>query len=111
MATATKKKVSTKQPELAEGEWGDKVPKVVQDTVDEYVEAVREQAEALGNRNRLLDEVKTVMRKHGVLKVRISDEDGKLTKMISLESEDKLKVKKLKMPVAVGGDDSADDEE
>lgn len=109
MATATKKKVSTKQPELAEGEWGDKVPKVVQDTVDEYVEAVREQAEALGNRNRLLDEVKTVMRKHGVLKVRIPDGDGNLTKMIELTTEDKVKIVKLKSPAESSA--AADDEE
>ena len=106
-----KKRVSTKQPELAEGEWGDKVPKPVQDAVDEYVDAMREQSDALERRNRMYDEALNAMRKHGVTKVRIPDEDGKLTKMISLESEDKLKVKKLKMPVAVGGDDSADDEE
>lgn len=105
-----KKRVSMKQPELADGEWGDKVPKVVRDTVDEYVEAMREQADALANRNRLLDEVKTVMRKHGITKVRVPDGDGNLTKMIELSTEDKVKIVKLKSPVTVGGDDAGDEE-
>lgn len=105
-----KKRVSTKQPELADGEWGDKVPKAVQDAVDEYVDAMREQSEALDLRNRMYDEALSAMRKHGITKVRIPDEDGNLTKMIELSSEDKLKVKKLKMPVTVGGGEEPGDE-
>ena len=105
-----KKRVTPKQLELANGEFGDKVPKAVQDAVDEYVDAMREQSEALNLRNRMYDEALAAMRKHGIKKVRIPDEEGKLTKMIELESEDKLKVKKLKMPVTVGGGDEATDD-
>lgn len=105
-----KKRVSTKQPELAGGEWGDKVPKAVQDAVDEYVEAMREQSDALNRRNHAKEEALTAMRKHGVSKVRIPDEDGNLTKMLELSTEDTLKVKKLNVPVTVGGDDSGGEE-
>jgi hypothetical protein len=105
-----KKRASPKQPQLSDGNGpiGDLVPKKVQDAVDAYVEAMREQSDALENKNRLYDEAMSAMRKHGITKVRIPDKDGNFTKMIELEDEPKLKIKKLNEAVTVGGGESGE---
>jgi len=108
-----KKQITTKQPELADGEWGDNVPPPVQEAVDAYVAAMRKQANALTKRNKCLDDVKAIMRKENCLKVRVPDGEGNMTKMIELTTEDKVKIVKLKAPQSVSGeddDDSSDDE-
>lgn len=107
-----KKRASPKQPQLADsnGPIGDQVPKKVQDAVDAYVEAMRAQSDALENRNRMKDEAMTAMKKAGVTKVRIPDKDGNMTKMLQLEDEPKLTVKKLNEAVTVGGESSGEEE-
>lgn len=106
-----KKRASPKQPQLSDsnGPIGDAVPKKVQDAVDAYVDASREQSDALEAKNRLYDEAMTAMRKHGITKVRIPDKDGNLTKMLEYSEEPKLKIKKLNEAVTADGDESSEE--
>lgn len=74
------------------GDWRDKVPKEVQDAVDEYMQLYRDANKARLLKNAAEDRCKAVMREHGVERVPI-DELGKY--LVAAEVT-KLKTQKIK---------------
>ncbi len=78
------------------GDWGDKIPKDVQDAADEYIQSLREANKARENKNAAEDRCKLAMRANGIERIRI-DEGGKF---LVVEDVVKLKTQKIKDPEA-----------
>lgn len=74
------------------GDWRDKVPKEVQDAVDEYMQLYRDANKARLLKNAAEDRCKAVMREHGVERVPIDE----LGKYLVASEITKLKTQKIK---------------
>ena len=74
------------------GDWRDKVPKEVQDAVDEYMQLYRDANKARLLKNAAEDRCKAVMREHGVERVPIDE----LGKYLVASEVTKLKTQKIK---------------
>lgn len=105
-AVAAEPVAPKKQQELAQGEWGDKVPEAVQEAVDSYVEAKRALGTARGNTNTARDVVIQKMLEHKVPRVRIDEGN----KVLELDTTQAVKIRKAQK-VEPESDEGGDDEE